>query len=152
MQTVHTEQSWVVRSSTNNIEFGLYRTVCELYKWGSKTLPPPLQHWAGAPLLQPFLLKFHPAISLSSCYHISKTKRFNTYSRSGPRTSACSTCTQACHCFSSFQLVTCPHSGPFSLTIRCGMYQWGDMGVLGGTWVLVEVVGVVQTPFLIFPH
>ena len=29
----------------------------------------------------------------------------------------------------------------------CSMYQWGDRGVLGGTWVLVEVVGGGSDPF-----
>ena len=38
-------------------------------------------------------------------------------------------------------MVTCPHSGPFSLIPLYMLYQWGDRGVLGGTWVLVEVVG-----------
>ena len=29
----------------------------------------------------------------------------------------------------------------------CSMYQWGDRGVLGDTWVLVEVVGGGSNPF-----
>ena len=29
----------------------------------------------------------------------------------------------------------------------CRLYQWGDRGVLGGTWVLVEVIGDGSNPF-----
>jgi len=43
-------QGWVVRSPTSIIELEFHRTVREFYKSGS-TFYPPLQNWAGAPLL-----------------------------------------------------------------------------------------------------
>ena len=33
----------------------------------------------------------------------------------------------------------------------CSMYQWGDRGVLGGTWCWLRSLGVVQSLFSFYP-